>query len=307
MRLEEVTLYAMDIKAFNLDPLLENATLLKNLRNLNIRAAWNSDMAVENAIQGSGFACLNNVTIDCGFRSLKNDLRLLSIFSSQSNSRLESLRIIHAQRRRKTFERDIARAFMSLQCAAVFKSLRSLHIDSEEAADRWLDWIVPYCSSLESLSIAEGRTFWRSSVPRAPSFPQIPIVFDRLRTLHINSGNAADLWLKWIGPCCSDLQSLTLVTEVIQTPDTLNLIPITIQILDLALWSKWASSEELTGWMRCLLNIVSSVHFPKLKSFTLFISKDDLRHMESGIEMQNFKEKMSAVCEGVGVKCYLNL
>lgn len=317
VRLEELTLYAMDRKTFDLNPLLENATLLKNLRKLNIERALISDVAVRNAMQGPGFACLSNVTIKCFCTSLKNDLVLLSIFSSQSNSRLESLRIIDAHGERTHYEEEFgdfgrARVSWSLQRAAIFASLRVLHIDSQDSADKWFEWIGPYCSRLESLSIRDStgpkRLTSEEDVRRASFPPQSTIVFDHLCTLCIDSKTAANLWLKWIGPSCSTLQSLTLATNVSVTPDTFNFIPATIQNLELVLWTSEGkrSLKEVTGWMNSILNITSSNHLSKLTSFTLFISKDHIRYKVSRKEMQNFKEKMNAVCEGVGVKCYLN-
>lgn len=102
--------------------------------------------------------------------SLKEDLTMLSTLSTQSDPYLRSLRIIYSWikwdgryyagdendiRRGELFQNCIAQVLTTSQCDIIFKSLCALHIDGSVYTDYWLKWIVPYCLSLESLSVVD--------------------------------------------------------------------------------------------------------------------------------------------------------
>lgn len=280
-----------------------------------------SDLAVRHAMQGPGFASLNHLTIIRSCPSLEYDFGLLSLLSSRSSLRLESLRIIDLIKRRQTFQQDIDRVVAPSQCIAIFAHVHSLLIDGKDSVDQWIRWIGPYCLNLKLLSIVDRsrRVSFEENVRQTPSSLQNAIVFPRLCTLRIECKAAADLWLKWIGPSCSSIQSLTFDLCVSMAPDVLDLVPITVCNLELTLLTgRNTPIEEITGWMPHLLKITSLEKLSMLKSFTLILSNTRLQALQSSknskqqaqslrTEIKSFKEEMSAVCERAGIRCHLKL
>lgn len=211
-QLEEITLNAVHSVPFSLDPLIDIPGISKNLKTLNIQGAQFSDEAHEKAIQGPGFPCLSNLTISRSYQTLEEDFMIFSLLSAQSSSCLKSLRIIDNKGRFQSSKE--ARNFPLSPYANILKSLSVLYIHGSESTDEWLEWIIPHCSSLESLTIIDSSDWsgWRvkESIDRA-STPQYTAVFGRLRSLHIDSRDSSDSWFEWIVLYCSSLESLSII------------------------------------------------------------------------------------------------
>lgn len=222
IHLKEITLYAKTGEPFTLDPLIGNSRILESLKTLNISNARFSDAgrekAMQVAMQAAGFPNFSTLTLSRSSRTLHDDFTMLSILSAHPVHCLTSLQIIDDTSER-SFEKDMTRALAPSRCAILFNRLRTLHIYDMVSADQWLKWIIPYCSSLESLSITKLDSWHSNScqwedIIRQSSTTQYTAVFEHLISLHIDSGRyfyRAKKVLDWIGPHFSRLESLTIV------------------------------------------------------------------------------------------------
>lgn len=268
VHLEELTLYAaMGDSAFDLVPLVKETTLLKNLKSLSIQGAWISQAGEEEEgamIQGTTFDCLTNLTIKLFFSSSEKDFTLLSILSAKFNPCLKALRIIDGSKGYQSLE-----GALTPRCAAVFKHLRSLHIQSKVVANLWLKWISPYCTSLEDFTLEI-----------CTSSPQ--------ETLFLIPANISTLNFRLITTTAAMLRRIIAI-EVERFMAWLKCLPKTIssrQFLELKSVTIFLSKDlrDFLAGMGC---------------------KEQLMWLRT--EMQTFEEEMSTVCKSAGVKYSLDL
>lgn len=144
---------------FHIGSLIETSGILAILRTLDIQGALFSDVARKKAMSEPGFPRLSNLIIECSMESLTRDLSVLSTLSILSNCHITSLYIDTEPEIDEISEEDVAAAFTSPQCADIFKHLCELHINSSVAADRWLQWIGPFCSNLQSFTLTTYAEF----------------------------------------------------------------------------------------------------------------------------------------------------
>lgn len=158
--LKEITLCAKGSTVkFNIGSLIETSGISANLRTLDIQGALFSDVARKKAMSEPGFPRLSNLIIKCSMESLTRDLSVLSTLSILSNCHITSLYIDTEPEIDEISEEDVAAAFTSSQCADIFKHLCELRINSSVAADRWLQWIGPFCSNLQSFTLTTYAEF----------------------------------------------------------------------------------------------------------------------------------------------------
>lgn len=138
---------------FNLNPLLHYRSTLDNLRSLNVRGAMFSEEAWKRSAQETMFASLRSLNIT--FRSATDLMpaTLLSLLAVRSNLQCGiNLFSVFAGKLGSFGTMVTGTAFTTVQCAAMFRNIRALHIDSPES-DRWINWIVTHCLSLTDLNI----------------------------------------------------------------------------------------------------------------------------------------------------------
>lgn len=180
---------------------------------------------------------------------------------------------------------------------------------------------------LKSLGIVYeyGLTYPYERFMRDFTDAQCAALFGKLSALRIEIELGSSQWLKWIGPFCPGLQSLTLSTTASPepSPGILYQLPTAIQHLDLRLTSsegvQRTDVEKINIWMMYLREVSSSRHFSRLKSLTFSLSREFIQYLESGgkysqqeaqkvrNEMRVFEKEMEGLCRGAGVECNINL
>lgn len=149
-------------------------------------------------------------------------------------------------------------------------------------------------------------------------------MFNQLSSLRIDSNMEPSAWFEWIGPFCPTVKDVALSTVHSKSPTMLRFIPSTIQSLHIQIStsSDWNCHETITNWMKHLLKVPSSEHFPELGLLTISFSSCYINELERrayngrGIQSElkefretvlKFKEEFSNACEGVGVLCNLDI
>lgn len=210
---------------------------------------------------------------------------------------------------------------LRLRSLTIIRAFSSLENDLETL--RILSTLSRPC--LESLHI-----FCRYYLPdpeleqiTARVFPptQCAASFNQLRSLRIDGENDTTFqWLKWIVPYSSNLENVTLNTDMLFTVNALSLIPMTLRSLNLRVTNvRWMETEAITGWMKCILKLFSSSRFPELKAFSLLAERrfyyweyvyDVSREQEAQNmrnQIQEFEESLRCLCKSAGTDCTLDL
>lgn len=204
--LEELVLQTLSQIAFNLDPMFENEIVSDSLQSLSIGGVSLSDKARNSILQSSNFALPHLRSLSFGNSSWTRYsvsgllLALLSILSARSSSYLSSFTISHGLTI-TAVERDLS----PRQCISLFERLSTLRIDSMEA-HRWLKWIGPYCSSLETIELT-----MRSWTYVAGMLSPLPITTQCLN-LRIREANIP-VHLACVGYCARELLGIARSTS----------------------------------------------------------------------------------------------
>lgn len=142
--------------------------------------------------------------------------------------------------------------------------------------------------------------------------------FHGVHALYVSSSNTKEL-MEMMIPHCSNLKNLTVAVNVYLSPDLLNVIPSTIQGLDIRIRDTiWDGPfcDETERWKSSLWKLLSFGHLSELKWFRISLSENDTHGYyvpdkrnicKAHKGVQEFDKKIKDICVVAGVDYSLQI